>query len=189
MLQRDTNKNGTLEQDEFPEGPLKPRFPHFDRDKDGHVTKPEYEAYRNVIVSAVNRFVAIKPGGQGDITSSHVLWEQRKDIPFVPSPLYYNDHIFLIKNPGILVTLDAKTGKQVKAERVSSGSDYYASPAAADGKVFLLSQRGHLTVVSGEGQWKVLHRARFDEDGFATPVIFDGRLYLRTTGHLYCFGE
>jgi outer membrane protein assembly factor BamB len=189
MLQRDANKNGTLEKGEFPPGPIGDRFAHFDRDKDGRVTKVEYEAYRHVMLAAVNRFVAIKPGGNGDVTASHVLWEHTKDLPFVPSPPLINGHLFLIKNPGILTTLNAATGKTVKSERVSSGSDYYASPVAGDGKVYLLSQKGHLTVVSADGQWKVLHRARFDEDAYATPALVDGRVYLRTAGYLYCFGE
>ena len=79
--------------------------------------------------------------------------------------------------------------RRIITERVSAGSDYYASPVAGDGKVYLLSQRGHCTVVSAEGQWKILSRARFDEDVYATPALVDGKIYLRTAGYLYCFGE
>lgn len=189
IAKRDANKNGTLEKDEFPEGPLKDRFAHFDSNKDNHVTQAEYDAYRKIILAAVNRVVAIKPGGTGDITSSHVLWEQNQGLPAVPSPLYAAGHIFLVKNPGILTSIDAKSGRVIKSDRVSSGSDYYASPVYGDGKVYLLSQRGHCTVVSAEGQWKVLSRARFDEDVYATPALVDGKIYLRTAGFLYCFGE
>jgi outer membrane protein assembly factor BamB len=189
LAKHDTNKNGTLEQDEFPPGPLKERFLHFDANKDGHVSQEEYEAYRKIILTAVNRVMAVRPGGVGDITMTHVLWEQPKNLPAVPSPLYAAGHLFLVKNPGILTSLDAASGKIVKSERVSAGSDYYASPVFGDGKVYLLSQRGHCTVVSAEGQWKVLSRARFDEDVYATPALVDGKIYLRTAGYLYCFGE
>lgn len=189
IAKNDANKNGVLEKEEFPEGPLRDRFAHFDANKDFKVTEAEYEAYRKIILTAVNRIVAIKPGGIGDVTNTHVLWEHTKDLPFVPCLLWANGHLFLIKNPGILTSLDAATGKVVKSERVSSGSDYYASPVYGDGKIYLLSQRGHCTVVSAEGNWKVLSRSRFEDDVFGTPAILDGRIYLRTNAFLYCFGE
>jgi outer membrane protein assembly factor BamB len=188
LAKYDANKNGTLEYDELPAGPLKERFSMLDRDKDGHVTRAEYDFLRRVFDKARNRIVAIKPGGQGDISDSHVLWEQRRYLPVVPSPLLYQGHLFLVKTGGILTTLDARTGKPVKEERLPGGGDYYSSPVGGDGKVYLVSQRGHLAVVSAAGDWKLLHRARFEEDVYATPAIVDGRIYLRTAGHLYCFG-
>jgi outer membrane protein assembly factor BamB len=188
LAKYDANKNGTLEYDEIPEGPLKSRFSMLDRDKDGHVTRAEYDFLRRVFNAAKNRIVAIKPGGQGDVTESHVLWEQRKHLPVVPSPLFYEGHLFLVKPGGILTSLDAKTGEMVKQDRLGGGGDYYASPVGGDAKVYFLSQRGHLTVVSAAGDWRVLHRARFEDDTYATPALVDGRIYLRTTNHLYCFG-
>src|SRR5262249_7237150 len=138
---------------------------------------------------ALNRIVAIKPGGRGDISESHVLWSQRKHLPVVPSPLLYQGQLFLVKPGGILTVLDARTGELGKQERLPfAGGDYYASPAGGDAKVYSLSQRGQLNVVSAAADWKTLHRARFEEDVYATPAIVDGKIYLRTTGHLYCFG-
>src|SRR5208283_4789703 len=81
LAKHDANKNGTLEFDELPPGPLKERFSMLDRDKDGHVTREEYDFMRRVFSKAMNRMVAIKPGGQGDISGSHVLWSQRKHLP------------------------------------------------------------------------------------------------------------
>ncbi|MBY0525394.1 MAG: PQQ-binding-like beta-propeller repeat protein [Gemmataceae bacterium] len=188
LAKHDANKNGTLELDELPDGPLKMRFSMLDRNKDGHVTREEYEFMRRVFDKATNRVLAIKPGGQGDVTETHVLWEQRKYLPVVPSPLLYEKHLFLVKAGGLLATLDARTGQMVKQERVPGGGDYYSSPVGGDGKVYLLSQRGHLAVVSAAGDWKVLHRSRFEADVYATPALVEGRIYLRTAGHLYCFG-
>ena len=98
--------------------------------------------------------------------------------------------MFTIKDGGILTCLDAATG-QAAQERAASpaASNYYASPVAGDGKVYLLSQRGTLSVVSAENEWKVIHSAEFGEEGYATPALLDGRIYLRTSGHLYCFGS
>jgi outer membrane protein assembly factor BamB len=184
----DKNKNGTLEADEIPEGPFKSRFAQFDRDKDGHLTKAEWENMRAIFASSANRLVAIKPGGTGDLTKTHVLWEQTKQLPYVPSPLYYKGLLFLVKNGGFLTALDPKTGKVVKYDRIPGSSNYYASPVGGDGKVYVVGQNGALTVVSAEAQWRVLHRARFDAEVFATPAVVDGKIYLRTADYLYCFG-
>jgi outer membrane protein assembly factor BamB len=132
--------------------------------------------------------VAIKPGGKGEITDSHVLWTQTRFLPYVPSPLFAEDHLYMIKNGGILACIDCKTGNRVKEARIPNTQNYYSSPVTADGKIYLISQNGALTVLSAEPQWKVLATAEFGEDAFATPAIGDGRIYLRTAGHLYCFG-
>jgi outer membrane protein assembly factor BamB len=187
LAKHDANKNGKLEIDELPPGDLKQRFSLIDRDKDGHITKTEYEGMRRIFQTAQNRMVAIKPGGTGDITQSHVLWSQPKHLPFVPSPLLYNGLLFLVRNGGIVASLDARTGKLTKEERAGGSGDYYASPVGGDGKVYLFSQQGDLSVISVEAQWQVLHTARFDEDVFATPALVNGRIYVRTAKHLYCF--
>jgi outer membrane protein assembly factor BamB len=190
VAEQDANKNGTLERNEIPEGPLLQRFSMLDRDKDTHVTRAEYDFLKNVFDSARNRIIAIKPGGKGDVSESHVMWSQKRYLPVIPSPLFYHGYLYLPKNGGILTTLDPKTGEPVKEERIPGGSgDYYSSPVGGDGKVYLTSQRGNLVVLSAEGDWKVLHRVRFDEEVYATPALVDGRIYYRTTGYLYCFGE
>ncbi len=185
----DANKNGALEEKEIPEGPLKPRFPQIDRDKDGRITKAEYEDMRRIFDTAQNRLVAIKPGGRGEATDSHVVWSRQKDLPYICSPLCYKGLLFLPKDGGVLTVLDARTGTPGKQGRVTVGATYYSSPVGGDGKVYLISQQGDLAVLSAEPQWKVLARAKFGEDVYATPAIADGRIYVRTTGHLYCFAE
>jgi outer membrane protein assembly factor BamB len=133
--------------------------------------------------------VAIKPGGKGEATKSHKLWEQPKFVPFCSSPLYYQGHIYTLKDGGIFASLDAKTGKTVKVGRVASGGGVYASAVAGDGKIYLLNERGKLTVVRAGGEWEAIHEADFEEDTYGTPALVDGRIYLRTSGHLYCFAK
>jgi hypothetical protein len=185
---RDANKNGVFEEDELPEGDIKRRFELIDRNKDGTVSQGEWEGMRRIFNDAQNAIRAVRPGGQGDITASHVLWLQRRFLPYVPSPLWYNGVIFMAKNGGIVCSLDARTGEPLKQGRVAGKADYYSSPVAGDGKIYLLSQRGELSVITAEPQWKEIWSTRFDEDGFATPAIAGGRIYLRTAGHLYAFG-
>jgi len=189
LEKHDANKNGVLEGSEIPAGPVKDRLPQFDANRDGHVDRAEWESMRRIFATAKNRMIAIRPGGTGDITKTHVLWEQTKQLPYVPSPLLYNDLIFMVKNGGFVSALDPKSGKAVKFDRIQAGGNYYSSPVGGDGKVFLLSQQGELTVLSARPDWEVLHTADFGEEIFATPAVIDGRIYLRTAKHLYCFGE
>lgn len=188
VVERDANNNGVLEEDETPPGPIKMRFNQIDRDKDGHITEQEYESMRGVFDAAHNVMVAIRPGGKGNITETHVSWRHERGLPYVPSPVVYGGTVFFVKNGGIVSSLDAETGELLKTARVSGTANYYASPVAGDGKVYLLSQRGELSVISAEGEWKELASTEFGEEAFATPALLDGKIYLRTAGHLYCFG-
>jgi outer membrane protein assembly factor BamB len=184
----DANKNGTLEESELPKGPARERFSMLDRDKDGHITRAEWEFGRRRFTEAQNRLVAIRPGGTGDITTTHVLWSQDQNLPVISSPLFYRGKLYGVRDGGIAAVFDAATGAVTRRERLFA-SNYYASPVGADGKVWFASQRGDVTVVRVEPEWKVVCRARFGEDIYGTPAIVDGRIYLRTAGHLYCFGK
>jgi outer membrane protein assembly factor BamB len=188
LAANDKNKNGTIEENEAPVGPIKERFPQIDRNKDGHIDREEYEGMRHIFGAARNAFLAVKPGGTGDITQTHVLWQQTKSLPYVPSPVYYKGHLFMVKNGGIVTCLDAKTGQQVNQDRVPGSAGYYGSPVVGDGKIYLVSQRGEISVISAEPHWRVLSRAKLDEDVMATPAIAGGRIYIRSNEHLYCFG-
>lgn len=187
LKKHDANKNGILEASELPAGPIKDRMPQFDRNRDDRIDRAEWENMRTIFSAAKNRMIAIRPGGTGEITKTHVLWEQTKQLPYVPSPLLYNDLLFLCKNGGLISTIDPKTGKSLKNDRIQARGNYYASPVGGDGKVFLVNQQGELTVISARAEWEVLHTADFREEVFATPALVDGRIYLRTAGHLYCF--
>lgn len=187
--QYDADKTGTLNEKEVSNSTaLKTRFVQCDRDKSGQITKAEYDEFQNLFDKSQNLVMAIKPGGSGDVSESHVLWRFEKFVPFCASPLYYDGRVFTIKDSGIFNCLDAATGESHKTGRVTGTTNYYSSPVGGDGKVYLLSQRGTLSVVSAADQWQVLHSAEFGEEGYATPALVDGRIYLRTSGHLYCFG-
>ena len=169
---------------------LKTRFTQCDRDKNGHVTKAEYDEFQMLFDKSQNVVLAVKPGGRGDVSESHVLWKYGRYIPFCASPIVHGGLVFTIKDGGILTCLDAKTGEPHKSGRVAGTGNYYSSPVAGDGKLYLLSQKGTVSVISATDSWKLLHSADFPgEEGYATPAIVDGRIYLRTSGHLYCFGQ
>jgi hypothetical protein len=132
--------------------------------------------------------MAIRLGGSGDVTGTHVLWRYDKSLPDVPSVLLYRGVLYLIRNGGILQTLDPATGKAIKQGRLEHALDeYYASPVAGDGKVYLISRNGTLSVLEAGGEWKVAGKGEFGEEVFATPAIADGHIWVRTASALYDF--
>lgn len=190
-LKFDENKNSVLEEPETKGnlGAVHQRFSQFDRDKTGTITEKEYVYYRGLFTTGRNLVIAIKPGGIGDLTNSHVAWEHRKFLPFCSSPLYVEGYLFTIKDGGICTSLNAQTGEILKTGRLPGKGEYYASPVGGDNKVYALDDEGHLSVLSSYAEWVVLHDAEFKEEVHATPAIVNGKIYLRTKGHLYCFGE
>lgn len=185
----DKNQNGGFEESELDSGAIKQRFSQVDRDKDGTVTRTEYEHFRELAEKGRNLVLAIRPGPAGEATETHVRWEQAKLVPFCASPLYVSGLVFTVKDGGIVSCLNAATGKPTKQGRLEASGNYYASPVSADGKVYLIDEQGRLTVLSARDKWETLHTASFDEDAYATPAVVDGRLYLRTAKALYAFGK
>lgn len=185
---RDTDDSGTLDEKELKEGPIHQRFSQVDRNKDGKLSKAEYEYYRGLFDQSKNLLISIKPGATGESTDTHVRWRQPKLVPFCASPLLHDKLLFTVKDGGILQCLDADTGKSLRQLRLEASGKYYASPVTGDDKIFLADEQGRVTVVSADKNLEVLHTADFNESIYATPAIVDGRIYLRTNGGLYCFG-
>ena len=160
-----------------------------DLDRDGTLNERDWYFYR-ARRSAQNAVLAFRLGGQGDMTQKSFLWRYQKSLPNVPSPLLYKDVLYLMKEGGILTALDPLTGKVLKQGRLQGAlGDYFASPVAADDKVFTVSHEGKVTVLKPGGQWEVLAINDLGEECNATPAIADGRLYIRTRDTLYCFGK
>ena len=135
--------------------------------------------------------VAVKPGGTGDITETHVEWEYRKGLPYVPSPLFYEGNVYMVKDGGVITSIDAESGDpEYDRERIRGASgDYYASPVAADGRIYLASLSGQLTVLRAGGDApEILHQVDFGSRILATPALVGDNLYLRTEKHLFAFG-
>jgi len=161
-----------------------------DRDHDGNITKEDWEVLLASAAKAENVVLAIRLGGKGDISKTHVAWKYGRGLPYVPSPLFYEDRLYYVKDGGMLTSLDAKTGTPIYAQqRLDAIGSYYASPVAADGRIYIASLPGKLTVVKAGGDKpEILHQAEFGERIFATPALVGERLYLRTAGHLWAFG-
>lgn len=107
----------------------------------------------------------------------------------VSSPLYYQGVLYVMKNGGLLTSFDAKTGSVIKAGRVTGAvGGYSSSPVAAEGKLFIASEDGKVTVLKAGGEWDVIQINDLDEGCYATPALAGGHIYLRTNDALYRFG-
>ena len=107
----------------------------------------------------------------------------------IPAPLLYQGVFYLVKDGGIITTLDAATGQLLKQGRAEKAlGEYYASPIAADGKVYLASTEGKVTVLKAGREWEVLGVNDLGEEIHATPALTGGRIYLRTRAAVYSFG-
>jgi outer membrane protein assembly factor BamB len=108
----------------------------------------------------------------------------------VASPLFYRGHVYLVKDGGMISCFGAVTGKPVyEQERIGALGNYQASPVAADGRIYLASVNGVITVLAAGDKPDVLARADLRERLVATPAIVDSKLYVRTANHLWAFGR
>jgi len=190
LEQGDTNKDGQLTRQEAPIGPAKQHFLYIDADKNGQVTREEYAAIARVFDESKNIALAIRPSGHGDVTDTHVVWKELRGLPYVPSPLYYDGRIYLVKNGGLATCLDAPTGHvHYQEERLGALGDYYSSPVAAAGKICVASQPGVVVVYRAGDTLEVLARNALGEPILATPAIVEGSLYVRTRSQLYAFSR
>jgi outer membrane protein assembly factor BamB len=132
-------------------------------------------------------FMAIRPGGSGDVSSSHVVWRVTSGAPYISSLVHYDGLIYMVGDVGVLTVIDAKTGERVFQERI--GGVYSASPVAADGKVYLLSEDGETIVVSAGRSPKILARNKLNARQLASPAISGGRLFIRSDDALIAIGK
>jgi outer membrane protein assembly factor BamB len=187
---QDKNGDGFIAIEEFADGPV--WFKAQDIDGDGRLEKEDWDAILGLMKRGENVALAVRPGGSGDVTATHVAWKYTRGLPYVPCPLYYDGRVYLIRDGGMLTCLDAKTGEAIYAqERVrDAAGGYYASPVAADGRIFVASLAGKVTVLRAGGKApEILHQTDFAERISATPALAGNRLYLRTPTRLMAFGS
>jgi outer membrane protein assembly factor BamB len=186
--QFDADHDGKLSRRELPSSFGGQWWADNDLDHDGMIDAREWQFYQTRD-AAENCIVAIRAGGHGDVTKSHVLWRYRKALPNTSSPLLYQGVLYLVRD-GILTTLNPETGEVYKQARLSGAlGSYWSSPVAADGKIFLANEEGKIVTVRADGAWEILAISDLEEDIFSTPAILDGRIYVRTRAALYCFAK
>jgi outer membrane protein assembly factor BamB len=186
----DTNQDGILARAEMPKEFFE-RFDRSDKNKDGTIGPDEIDtAFQSPdnMAAGGNIIQAIKGGGSGDVTKTHVLWNVDQKTPSnLSSPLVYNQRLHLVKSGGLSSCYDVKDGKALwQRERLGNFGDYFASPIAADGRIYIAGKNGFIVVVQDAPELKVLGKNDIGEEIIATPAIADGRLFVRTRGSLIC---
>jgi outer membrane protein assembly factor BamB len=161
-------------------------FGWLDRDGNDVITEKDWNDLGTEVTTDHWGVYAVKlPKGEGE---PEKVWNYRKNIPEISSPLVH-DGVFYMVDKGIVTSLNAKTGELIKRDRIAEGSPkVYASPVAADGKVFIGTLEGSVVVLSAKGEWETLSSVDLEDEIWATPAIADGQLYVRTRGKLYSFG-
>jgi outer membrane protein assembly factor BamB len=126
---------------------------------------------------------AIKPGGKGDVTDSHVAWKVKRNVPTRSSPILVGDLIFMADDGGIASCLDAKTGGQKWNERI--GGNYSAAPIATRDRIYFFAEDGKTTALAAAPEFKILATSQLGDGFMAVPAVIDNSLILRSRTHLY----
>jgi outer membrane protein assembly factor BamB len=190
LQKHDADKDGRISSQEFAANKdWAEHFGFFDLDPDGFIDSKEWATMRALGVGDYGA-MAIRPGdARGNLDPKAVSWRFQKNLPYIPAPLLYQNVLYMVKDGGIITSLDAATGRPLKEGRSPSAlGEYHASPVAADGKVFLANVEGKVSVLKAAGEWEVLGVNDLGEEIHATPALSGGRIYVRTRGALYCFG-
>jgi len=152
---------------------------------------PSVVAHKDTVYAVRGSVLAIKAGGRGDVSESHVLWKAGGNSQ-IPSPAYHDGRLYWVERGGVFNCLDAASGKPVYKERVSKGGEFFASPLIADGKLYLVSRFSGSYVIAEGPKFKELAHSTFEDDKSrtnATPIAHEGCLLLRTDQYLYCIGK
>lgn len=135
-------------------------------------------------------YMAIRPGGRGDVSKTHVTWRVDTGAPYVSSLVHYNGLLYMAGDVGVLSAIDARTSQRVWQER--TGGIFTASPVAADGKIYLLSEDGQAFVLAAGSAGtppRVLARNRLNARQLASPAISGGRIFIRTDDAVIAIGK
>ena len=136
----------------------------------------------------IRPMIAIKPGGRGDITSTHTAWTFDRG-PDVPTPVTDGKLLYCVSDRGVVEVLDLKTGTVVYGPERLKPAIYSASPVLADGKIYVTSEEGLTSVFRAGGKFELIAENATDEYTLSTIAVSSGQLFLRTEKFLYAIGK
>lgn len=187
--EHDRDRDGRFSPAEIPDALAKRWLSLMDLDRNGYLDPAEWAFYQAARRSQGGLW-AFRLGGRGDMTATNALWHYNRAVPQLPSPLLYRKVLYMVNDGGIMTALNPADGTVLVQRRLQGAVDsYYASPIAGDGKVFVASESGAVTVVDADGTLTVVSVNDLDDLVYATPAIADGHLYVRTRGAVYCFAQ
>jgi len=201
----DSDKDGLINEEEIPEDMvvisrpemeeetvyLKKLFGAFDVNMDKTIDREEWDKTIEWFSTFYGEsgLMALRPGGQGELPMSQVLWKEKEKVSEVPTPIYYRGRVYMIKNGGIITCLEAESGKVLYRERLGASGPYLSSPIAANGNIYIPSNNGVITVIKAGNNLEILAQNDLGEKIYSTPAVVGNTLYVRTAENLYAFGE
>ena len=189
LEQFDADKNGKLTKEELPEESPYNYAEFMDLRQDGYLDIKDWNYYEAFLAS-LNGMLAIRLGGHGDMTEKNMVWTYRKRVPQLPSPLLYKDVLYMINDVGFITSFHPENGEVINQRRLrEAGSKFFASPVAADEKIYIPSLRGKVSVLKPDGSNEIIRVNDLKEECYATPAIGKGKIYIRTVNTLYCFAQ
>ncbi|MAQ88387.1 MAG: serine/threonine protein kinase [Rhodopirellula sp.] len=205
------DSNGKLSKDEMhaivpsgrvPEAFFKKTFDRGDLNQDGFLEGEEldiaflhpdnFAGARFDAKEAADEYVlAVRAGGNGDVTKSNLLWKHpTKYTDHIVSPLVSNGRMLLIKGGGIRTAFDTKKGKNIgRQTRIQNTCEYFASPIVGNGKIYVAGENGVIVVLEDSEDYPILSKNDMGDAILATPAIADGMIYIRTRSKLICVGN
>lgn len=190
---RDTDQDGKLAKSELDKA-FHGKFAKGDANKDGFLVDDEidvaFQAPGNM-VGGGNIIQAIRGGGSGDVTKTHMIWNLDNKAPSnIASPLAYDGRLFLVKKGGISAAFDLKDGSTVWGKkRIGNFGNYYASPVAAGDRIYVPGENGYIVTLKAGPEIEMLAKNDVGDSLVATPAIANNRIYVRTLNSLHCFAE
>jgi outer membrane protein assembly factor BamB len=170
---------------------VKEYFFIWDKNRDDFIDSLEWDGMREYCESLfdVQGLKAIRLGSKGDISLENFLWGYNEDVSHVASPLFYKDHVYMIKSGGILSCLNAQNGELIYSERIGATGAYFSSPVAVNDRIYFISRNGIVTVIDAGDELKILAQNDLDDIIATTPAILDDKIYIRTEQTLFAFGK
>ena len=135
---------------------------------------------------AGNYLSAIKLGGKGDVSRTHVAYTLRRATPYVPTPLYLDGRLYLVSDAGIASAIEEATGREIWSERL--GAEFFGSPVLIGGRIYCPTTKGEMIVLATGDTYERLARNPIGEGTHSTPCVDGGRIYVKTFTHLVCVG-
>jgi outer membrane protein assembly factor BamB len=136
----------------------------------------------------VRPLLALKAGGRGDITSSHLIWSTVNG-PDVPTPVTDGKYFYVVNDRGIVWCLDAKTGQEIYGQQRLKPGTYSASPVLVDDKMYVTNEDGLTSVIKVGPKFEVIAENPLNDYTLSSPAISDGQIFIRTAQQLFCIGK
>jgi outer membrane protein assembly factor BamB len=204
----DKDQNGKISKAEFPDDMILCQRPEvkeleggaptrvkslwgrfFDQNKDGEIVRDEWNASLEWVKSFYkpSGLVAINLDSRGELSDSSILWRVEDNISEVPSPVFYNNRIYMIKDGGTLTCVNPESGKVIYIARIGIPGSYVSSPVAANGYIYIIANNGRLIVVKAGDTYETAGQYDFKENIGATPAIVENNIYIRTKTQLLAY--